>query len=259
MAVAVGVAVGVAASYSAIMEPGRNRWDVVLVEPDKELANELGQSLSSHGFDVFEARDCGDALQAVRESPPDVIVIDLADEGGVAVRRDLRDDPATARLAALLLVDTEQNVENLRDFAVELEDFVVRSASPGEVAVRTAALLQRAISREPATVVHAGGITMDLTRRAVNVSGSPVRLTAKEFELLQALLSAKGETLSRDDLAERTSDSDVAAEPGSRRMDVHISRLRRKLGSQGRRIITVRDVGYRFDLVPEWIVIGNRP
>ena len=150
-------------------------------------------------------------------------------------------------------------MENLHDFAVELEDFVVRSASPGEVAVRTAALLQRAVSREPATVLRAGGITMDLTRRAVNVSGSPVRLTAKEFELLQALLSAKGETLSREDLAERTSDSDAAAEPGSRRMDVHISRLRRKLGAQGRRIITVRDVGYRFDLVPEWIVIGDKP
>ena len=86
-----------------------------------------------------------------------------------------------------------------------------------------------------------------------------MRLTAKEFELLQALLTAKGETLSREDLAARTSDSDVAAEPGSRRMDVHISRLRRKLGVQGRRIITVRDVGYRFDLVPEWIVIGDKP
>ena len=65
--------------------------------------------------------------------------------------------------------------------------------------------------------------------------------------------------MSREDLAERTSDSDAAAEPGSRRMDVHISRLRRKLGAEGRRIITVRDVGYRFDLVPEWIVIGDKP
>jgi DNA-binding response OmpR family regulator len=241
------------------MEPSRNRWEVVLVEPDRELASELGQSLSSHGFEVLEARDRGDAIQAVKESHPDVIVIDLADERGVAVRRDLRDDPETARLAALLLVETEENVENLRDFAVELEDFVMRSASPGEVAVRTAALLQRAVAREPATMLRAGGITMDLTRRAVSVSGSPVRLTAKEFELLQALLTARGETLSREDLAERTSESDVATEPGSRRMDVHISRLRRKLGAEGRRIITVRDVGYRFDLVPEWMVIGEKP
>jgi DNA-binding response OmpR family regulator len=240
------------------MEPSRNRWDVVLVEPDRELASELGQSLSSHGFDVLEARGRGEAMQAVKESHPDVIVIDLADEGGVAVRRELRDDPATARLAALLLVESEQNVENLHDFAVELEDFVVRSASPGEVAVRTAALLQRAVSRQPATMLRAGAINMDLTRRAVSVSGSTVRLTAKEFELLQALLSARGETLSREDLAERTSESEVATEPGSRRMDVHISRLRRKLGAQGRRIITVRDVGYRFDLVPEWIVIGEQ-
>ena len=239
------------------MHLSHNRWEVVLVEPDQELRSELGQSLSSHGFGVLEARS-HDAVRAVKESHPDVVVIDLANEGGVAVRRDLRDDPETARLAALLLVETEQNVENLHDFAVELEDFVVRSASPGEVAVRTAALLQRAVSREPATMLRAGGITMDLTRRAVTVSGLPVRLTAKEFELLQALLSAKGETLSREDLAARTSDSDVATEPGSRRMDVHISRLRRKLGAQGRRIITVRDVGYRFELVPEWIVVGDK-
>jgi len=241
------------------MEPSRSRWEVVLVEPDQELANELGQSLSSHGFEVLEAHDRGGAMAAVKESHPDVIVIDLANASGVAVRRDLRDDPETARLAALLLVETEQNVENLRDFAVEVEDFVMRSASPGEVAVRTAALLQRATTREPATVLRAGGIVMDLARRSVTVAGSPVRLTAKEFELLQALLSAKGETLSREDLASRTHDGDETSEPGSRRMDVHISRLRRKLGSEGRRIITVRDVGYRFDLVPEWIVIGDKP
>ena len=241
------------------MEPNRSRWEVVLVEPDQELANELGQSLSSHGFDVLEAHDRGDAMQAVTDSHPDIIVSDLANEGGVAVRRDLRDDPETARLAALLLVETEENVENLRDFAVELEDFVVRSASPGEVAVRTAALLQRASSREPATLMRAGGIAMDLARRSVTVAGTPVRLTGKEFELLQALLSAKGETLSREDLADRAAETDVTAEPGSRRMDVHISRLRRKLGAEGRRIITVRDVGYRFDLVPEWIVVGDKP
>jgi DNA-binding response OmpR family regulator len=241
------------------MESGRSRWEVVLVETDQELASELGQSLSSHGFDVLEAHDRGDALHVVKESHPDVIVIDLVNEGGVAVRRDLRDDPETSRLAALLLVETEQNVQNLRDFAVEVEDFVMRSASPGEVAVRTAALLQRASNREPATILRAGGITMDLARRAVTVAGSPVRLTGKEFELLQALLTAKGETLSREDLAERTADGDSSSEPGSRRMDVHISRLRRKLGAEGRRIITVRDVGYRFDLVPEWIVIGDRP
>src|SRR5688572_27996814 len=144
------------------MEPNRSRWEVVLVEPDQELANELGQSLSSHGFDVLEAHGRGDAMQAVKDSHPDVIVIDLANASGVAVRRDLRDDPETSRLAALLLVDTEENVENLDDFAVELEDFVIRSASPGEVAVRTAALLQRAASREPATLLRAGGITMDL-------------------------------------------------------------------------------------------------
>ena len=241
------------------MELNRSRWEVVLVESDQQLANELGQSLSSHGFDVLEAHGRGDAMRAVRDSHPDVIVIDLANASGVAVRRDLRDDPQTARLAALLLVDTEENVEDLSDFAVELEDFVIRSASPGEVAVRTAALLQRAASREPATMLRAGGITLDLARRSVNVAGSPVRLTGKEFELLQALLSAKGETLSREDLAERTSESDASAEPGSRRMDVHISRLRRKLGGEGRRIITVRDVGYRFDLVPEWIVVSDRP
>jgi len=241
------------------MDPGRSRWEVVLIEPDHELANELGQSLALHGFEVVEAHDRGEALQTVKDSHPDVVVIDLAAEAGIAVRRDIRDDPETSRLAALLLVDTEANVEDLADFAVEVEDFVMRSASPGEVAVRTAALLQRAAAREPATLVRAGGIMMDLSRRAVTVAGSPVRLTGKEFELLQALLSAKGETLSREDLAARTADEDIAREPGSRRMDVHISRLRRKLGAEGRRIITVREVGYRFDLVPEWIVIGERP
>ena len=241
------------------MEPNRNRWEVVLVEPDQELANELGQSLSSHGFDVLEAHDRGDAMQAVKDSHPDVIVIDLANESGVAVRRDLRDDPETARLAALLLVDTEENVESLRDFAVELEDFVIRSASPGEVAVRTAALLQRAASREPATLLRAGGITMDLARRSVErrrLAGAPDRQGVRAAA--GAPVGQGRDALARGPRRRAPRTSDATAEPGSRRMDVHISRLRRKLGGEGRRIITVRDVGYRFDLVPEWIVIGNK-
>jgi DNA-binding response OmpR family regulator len=241
------------------METSRNRWEVVLVEPDQQLANELGRSLSSHGFDVLETHGSGETLRTVRDSHPDVIVIDLSLPPGVAVRREIRDHPETARLAALLLVDTEEKVEDLHDFAFEVEDFVMRSASPGEVALRTAALLQRASAREPATLVRAGAVVMDLSRRAVTVAGSPVRLTGKEFELLQALLSAKGETLSREDLAARTAEIAGAHEPGSRRMDVHISRLRRKLGADGRRILTVREVGYRFDLVPEWIVVGDKP
>jgi DNA-binding response OmpR family regulator len=240
------------------MDESSHRKGVVLVEPDHELAAELGRTLSSHGFEVLETHDCSDALQRVKDSHPDMVVIDLSGEAGVAVRRGIRDDPEISRLAALLLVDTEEYVEGLADFAVAVEDFVVRTASPREVAVRAVALLQRAAAREPATQLRAGGITMDIARRGVTVAGSPVRLTTKEFELLQALLAAKGETLSREDLASRTQVSPTAPEPGSRRMDVHVSRLRRKLGVEGRRIITVREVGYRFELVPEWIVIGDK-
>jgi DNA-binding response OmpR family regulator len=92
-----------------------------------------------------------------------------------------------------------------------------------------------------------GRLTVDFSRHQVSVAGKGVSLTAKEMELLRSLVQAKGRVLSRDFLLERIWGYDRAAEIESRTVDVHIRRLREKLGPEARRIATVKGVGYRFD------------
>jgi len=106
-------------------------------------------------------------------------------------------------------------------------------------------------------VLRAGEIEMDLDRYTVTVQGREIRLTTKEFELLRTLLEAKGRALRREFLMEKVWSYDRDADIESRTVDVHIRRLREKLGTEGRRILTVRNVGYRFHTAAEWIRFGS--
>ena len=99
--------------------------------------------------------------------------------------------------------------------------------------------------------------SMDLDRWTVIVSGAPIELTKKEFRLLQVLLEAKGRALTRDFLLQKAWSHATIHGLDTRTVDVHIGRLRRKLGDAGRYIITVRNVGFRFDILPEWVIGYN--
>ncbi|MBI4526141.1 MAG: winged helix-turn-helix transcriptional regulator [Deltaproteobacteria bacterium] len=105
-------------------------------------------------------------------------------------------------------------------------------------------------------VTKAGAITMDLEHRRVWVENRFISLAPKDFELLKVLLEAKGDTVSRYAIFEKVWGSEKSFESASRIVDAHILRLRQKLGAEGRRILTVKHVGYRFDVVREWIRFG---
>jgi DNA-binding response OmpR family regulator len=118
-------------------------------------------------------------------------------------------------------------------------------------------VLRHGTTPSPSTrTVRAGAIEMNLHRSAVSVHGKPLKLTAKEFELLRALMESRGEVLSRDFLLEQIWGYGKASEVDSRTIDVHIQRLRQKLGSEGGHILTVKNVGYRFDIFYNWIKFG---
>lgn len=103
--------------------------------------------------------------------------------------------------------------------------------------------------------LRAGAIEINLQRTETSVHGKPIKLTAKEFELLRALMETRGEVLSREFLLDQIWGY-KAAEVDSRTIDVHIQRLRQKLGSEGGHILTVKNVGYRFDIFYNWIKFG---
>jgi two-component system alkaline phosphatase synthesis response regulator PhoP len=127
------------------------------------------------------------------------------------------------------------------------DDYVVKPFSPKELVARVRAVLRRARGGEPSRVLAVGGVSLDVARHVVTVGGRPVELTPKEFDLLHALLDAAGRVLSREHLLNRVWGYAHADEIESRTVDVHIRRLRAKLGAEERRIATIKGVGYRYE------------
>jgi two-component system alkaline phosphatase synthesis response regulator PhoP len=127
------------------------------------------------------------------------------------------------------------------------DDYLTKPFAPRELVARVKALIRRSEEVPGEEVVKVGALEIDLGRYTVSIRRRTVELTAKEFDLLKALILAKGRALTRDYLLDRVWGYDQASEIESRTVDVHVRRLREKLGPEAKRIVTVKSVGYRFN------------
>jgi two-component system phosphate regulon response regulator PhoB len=186
----------------------------------------------------------------VREHHPDLLILDLMLPGmdGLEICRHLRQDAATARLPILMLTAKAEEVDRVVGLEVGADDYVVKPFSPRELVARVRAILRRAQEPAEVSIRRVGDLEVDEARHSVAVQGTSVELTAKEFGLLCALIRANGRVLNREQLLEGVWGYADAAEIESRTVDVHIRRLREKLGAEAKRIVTVKGVGYRFDM-----------
>jgi DNA-binding response OmpR family regulator len=223
---------------------------VLLVEDERDIAELVRYHVEKAGMRFLHANDGGAALRLARAELPDVALLDLMLPGldGLEVCRQLRRDAATRRLPIIMLTARGEEVDRVVGLELGADDYVVKPFSPRELLARIRAVLRRADDHEPKAAGRAAGeLRVDEARHAVTVAGRPVELTAKEFGLLAALMRADGRVLGREQLLETVWGYANAAEIESRTVDVHIRRLRAKLGSEARRIVTVKAVGYRFD------------
>jgi DNA-binding response OmpR family regulator len=146
-----------------------------------------------------------------------------------------------------MLTARAEEVDRVVGLEVGADDYVVKPFSPRELVARARAILRRV--QEPApSATRIGHLDVDEERHHVTVKGVPVELTAKEFGLLTALIAARGRVLNREQLLDTVWGYANAAEIESRTVDVHIRRLREKLGAEAKRIVTVKSIGYRFDM-----------
>lgn len=223
---------------------------ILVVEDERDIADLLRYHLEREGFRVVTAASGGQALREVRRERPDLVLLDLMiPEGdGLEVCRRLRADPATARLPIIMLTARAEEVDRVLGLELGADDYVTKPFSPREVMARVKALLRRAAEPVARETHRVGDLTVDVGQYTAHVKGRPLSLTPKEFELLRALIEARGRVLMRDALLDRVWGYDHASEIESRTVDVHIRRLREKLGPEARRIVTVKGVGYRFDL-----------
>ncbi|MCI0546050.1 MAG: response regulator [Candidatus Rokubacteria bacterium] len=222
---------------------------VLIVEDEPDIRDLLSFHLERDGHLVSLAMTGREALDQVRVGRPDLVLLDLMlpEMDGLEVCRRLRRDPATATLPIVMLTARGDEVDRVVGLEIGADDYIVKPFSPKEVLARVRAVLRRSQPPSAGEALRAGAIAMDTSTHIATAGGAPLALTPKEFDLLRALLEARGRVLSREFLLDRVWGYTRASEIESRTVDVHVRRLRAKLGEDGRRILTVKQVGYRLD------------
>jgi len=222
---------------------------ILVVEDETDIAQLIKHTLERGGDANVEVVGSGDAaLKAVGEAPPDLMILDLnlPVVDGTEVCRLIRARPATAGLPIIMLTARTAETDRVSGLDLGADDYVTKPFSLRELAARVRAVLRRKTgARHSAMALYRGRhLIADFDAVAVTVNGEPIRLTRREFELLRCLVENRNRVLSRDRLLERVWGYEQFIE--TRSVDVHVGRLRSKLGSAGRQIETVVGLGYRF-------------
>jgi DNA-binding response OmpR family regulator len=221
---------------------------ILVVEDDIDIAALIAHYLEKAGHRVDRVTSGTDVLPHVRSSPPDLVILDLMLPGidGLIVCQAMRADPTMASIPIIMLTARGEEADRVAGLELGADDYVTKPFSPKELSARVTALLRRSnrSSSPTAALLRYGPITIDVDRHLVSLDGEEVRLTAKEFLLLQYLVQHKGRVLSRDLLL-----SDVWGYQytgGTRTVDVHVRRLREKLPVLTAAIETIKQFGYKL-------------
>jgi phosphate regulon transcriptional regulator PhoB len=222
---------------------------VLIVEDEPDIRELVVHHLKREGYQVSAASSGEEALRQVQAAPPDLVLLDLMMPAmdGLEVCRRLRQDPATVSLPIVMLTAKGDEVDRVLGLEIGADDYIVKPFSPKELLARVRAVLRRSRPAPGAAPLTLGALLIDLGTHTASVGGLALALTPKEFDLLRALVEARGRVLSREFLLDRVWGYAHASEIESRTVDVHVRRLRVKLGPEGRRILTVKSVGYRLD------------
>lgn len=225
---------------------------VLVVEDERDIAGLIKHGLERGGDMQVDLADAGDAaLRAVSEMMPALVILDLnlPVVGGLEVCRILRGRQETARIPIIMLTARTAESDRVCGLDAGADDYISKPFSLRELTARVRAVLRRAgpdaARAVAAPPVYRGAHLMaDFDAVAVAVDGEPIRLTRREFELLQYLVENRNRVVSRERLLERVWGYDRLVE--TRSIDVHVGRLRGKLRAAGRQIETVVGLGYRF-------------
>lgn len=221
---------------------------ILIVEDSPDIADLLRHYLERAGHVVDRLASGEQVMAHARATPPALIVLDLMLPGvdGLTICQALRHDPTTAAIPIIMLTARGEESDRIRGLELGADDYVVKPFSPKEMVARVAALLRRVERPVPTvTLLTHGPITMDLERHQVRVDKEEVRLTAKEFLLLQYLIEHRGRVLSRDLLL--TDVWGYQYTGGTRTVDVHVRRLREKVPFLATALTTIKQFGYRLE------------
>ena len=226
---------------------------VLVVDDEPDIVALVAYHLAKSGYAVSTAASGPDGLAAARRDKPSLVILDLMLPGlsGLEVMEELRADAATSSIAVLMLTARREESDRIKGLTLGADDYLTKPFSPQELVLRVAAILRRLRSgqSDASDVRQIGPLRIDSTAHRVTVDGREIELTPTEYKLLSLLAERKGRVQPRNLLLETV--WEAAPDIQTRTVDMHVQRLRAKLGAAGDLIETVRGFGYRIKNVTE--------
>lgn len=225
-----------------------SEYKILLVDDEPDILEFLSYNLKKEGYNVFTANNGKEAVTLAKKETPQLIILDvmMPDMDGIETCREIRDIPGLKDVMIAFLTARSEDYSQIAGFDVGADDYINKPIKPRVLISRIKALLRRGAnsdSSKSTDKVDMGGIKIDRERYLIIQDGKEINLPKKEFELLALLASKPGKVFTRDVILDKVWGGDVVV--GDRTIDVHIRKLREKLGEDF--IKTVKGIGYKFE------------
>jgi two-component system alkaline phosphatase synthesis response regulator PhoP len=224
-----------------------NEYKILLVDDEPDILEFLSYNLKKEGFNVYTANNGKEAIAVAKKENPQVIILDvmMPDMDGIETCREIREIPGLKDVMIAFLTARNEDYSQIAGFEVGADDYINKPIKPRVLISRIKALLRRSGSLDTGSneKVDMGGIKIDRERYLVMQDEKEINLPKKEFELLALLASKPGKVFTREVILDKVWGGEVIV--GDRTIDVHIRKLREKLGEDY--IKTVKGIGYKFE------------
>lgn len=228
------------------MSTENSNYKILLVDDEPDILEFVGYNLKREGYQVFTASNGKDAIEIAKKELPHLIILDvmMPDMDGIETCSEIREIPEIKDVMIAFLTARNEDYSQIAGFEVGADDYINKPIKPRVLLSRIKALLRRqGTSETPGEKVDLGGLKIDREKYIVVKEGVELNLPKKEFELLALLASKPGKVFTREAILDKVWGGEVVV--GDRTIDVHIRKLREKLGEDF--IKTVKGIGYKFE------------
>lgn len=219
---------------------------ILIVDDENDILEFLSYNLKREGYQVFVCDNGKDAIEKAKEILPQLILLDvmMPELDGIETCRQIRSQKILSETLIAFLTARNEDYSQIAGFDAGADDYINKPIKPRVLLSRISGILRRFLTNDKDIQADIGGLVLDREKFIVLKDGIPVSLPKKEFELMALLMSKPGKVFLRDEILDKVWGGDVVV--GDRTIDVHIRKLREKLGDNY--IKTIKGVGYKFDL-----------
>lgn len=224
---------------------GKSKFTILVVDDEPDILEFVDYNLQKEGYQVVLAENGQEAIEKAKQESPDLILLDIMmpEMDGIETCRELRALPEFKNTLIAFLTARNEDFTQIAGFDVGADDYITKPIKPRLLVSRVNALLRRQLKEETDSVIRVGNLQIDRERFIVRLENREIFLPRKEFELLYLLASKPGKVFKREEILSKIWGKDVIV--GDRTIDVHIRKLREKLGDDA--IKTIKGIGYKLD------------